>query len=264
MNSVVKMFREARALRVIIALVIREMNTRYGRTWGGYLWAVLEPIGMITMLSLAFSQFIHTPPLGHSFVVFYATGYIPFHFYAEISNNTSSAVTYNRSLMHFPMVTPLDAVFARFILSMLTLMVASGIILGGIAIISGLPGAIDLTAVMRGILCCAALGLGIGVLNCIMFEFFPVWQRLWAIINRPMFLISGIFFTYEDMPTAIQKLLWFNPLVHAVGETRSGFFAIYEAQYVSFTYVLSIAATTFLLGAFLLIRNRSIMVDVRA
>lgn len=258
------MFHEIRAVRVISALVIREMATRYGRTWGGYLWAVLEPIGMITMLSLAFSQFIHAPPIGHSFVMFYATGYIPFHFYTEIANNTSSAVTYNRSLMHFPMVTPLDAVFARFILSVLTLIVASGIIMIGISFVADLPGRIDLAAILRGIGYCCALGLGMGVLNCILFEFLPVWQRVWIIINRPLFLISGIFFTYEDMPSAIQQLLWWNPLVHAIGETRSGFFATYEAEYVSPTFIMIVAGTSFLLGAFLLIRNRSIMVDARA
>lgn len=264
MISVVKTFREARALRVIIALVIREMNTRYGRTWGGYLWAVLEPIGMITMLSLAFSQFIHTPPLGHSFVLFYATGYVPFHFYSEVSNNTSSAVAYNRTLMHFPMVTPLDAVLARFVLSILTLIVASSIIFAGISMVADIGGSLDLTRILIGFLACASLGLGVGVLNCVLFEFMPVWQRIWLIINRPMFLISGIFFTYEDMPSAIQTLLWWNPLVHAVGETRSGFYGTYNADYVSYIYIFVIAASTFLLGAFLLIRNRSLMVDARA
>jgi len=125
------------------------------------------------------------------------------------------------------------------------------------------PGSLDLSAIMRGILCCAAIGLGIGVFNCIVFEFLPVWQRVWGIISRPMFLISGIFFTYEDMPSAIQDLLWWNPLVHAIAEARSGFFATYDASFVSFTYVLIFSGSTFLLGAFLLIRNRSIMLDAR-
>lgn len=260
----VKMLRDARATRVIFALIVREMNTRYGRTWGGYIWAVLEPIGMIALLSLAFSQFVHAPPLGSSFVFFYATGYVPFHFYSEISSNTSSSVTYNRTLMHFPMVTPLDAVFARFILSILTLIVASTIILLGIFVFFDSPGALDLAAIMRGILGCAAIGIGLGVFNCIIFEFLPVWQRIWGIINRPMFLISGIFFTYEDMPAAIQDLLWWNPLVHAIAEARSGFFPTYDAHFVSFTYILLFSGSTFLFGAFLLVRNRSLMLDAKA
>ena len=98
------------AVRVLFAMVMREMNTRYGRTWGGYIWAVLDPIGVIALLTLAFSQFIHVPPIGTSFALFYATGYIPFYFYAEISGNTSMAVAFNRQLMHFPAVSPLDAV----------------------------------------------------------------------------------------------------------------------------------------------------------
>ena len=37
------------SLRAVAALVLREMSTRYGRTPGGYLWAILEPLGMIIM-----------------------------------------------------------------------------------------------------------------------------------------------------------------------------------------------------------------------
>ncbi len=59
-------------LRVIFALMVREMATRYGRSWGGYFWALAEPVGTIAILSLAFSQFIRTPALGDSFMLFYA------------------------------------------------------------------------------------------------------------------------------------------------------------------------------------------------
>ena len=42
-------------LRVVAALLRREMSTRYGRSSVGYLWAVAEPCGMIFALSLAFA-----------------------------------------------------------------------------------------------------------------------------------------------------------------------------------------------------------------
>ena len=57
--------------RVLIALFIREMITRYGRSIGGYAWAILEPVGWILMLSAIFSSFIRTPPLGQNFPLFF-------------------------------------------------------------------------------------------------------------------------------------------------------------------------------------------------
>ena len=50
------------SMRTISALVLREMSTRYGRTPGGYIWSLLEPIAAILFLSLGFSLVIRTPP----------------------------------------------------------------------------------------------------------------------------------------------------------------------------------------------------------
>lgn len=52
------------ALRVIAALMLREMSTRYGRTPGGYVWAVAEPLGLIIVLGLAFELIAQAPSLG--------------------------------------------------------------------------------------------------------------------------------------------------------------------------------------------------------
>ncbi len=249
------------ALRVIGALMIREMITRYGRSAGGYIWALLEPIGMIAILSLAFSPFIRVPPIGESFIFFYATGYVPFHMYSEIAGNTSNAVHLNRSLMQFPMVTPLDAILARFFLSVLTLIVVTLIVFTGIAIIVEEPVRAHLGPLLSGLVCAALLGLGVGTLNAVLFPFFPVWRNLWLILNRPLFIISAVFFTFESMPGHLQDLLWWNPLVHVVGQVRAAFYPVYEGVYVSLGYVLAIAFGTFILGAALLARHKTFVIE---
>ena len=53
-------------LRVIFAMVVREMGTRFGRSAGGYLWALGEPLGGIMMLAIAFSLALRSPPIGTS------------------------------------------------------------------------------------------------------------------------------------------------------------------------------------------------------
>jgi len=68
-------------LRVQRALILREIATRYGRTPGGFLWAVAEPVSAVLVLTAALSMVVHAPSLGTSFVVFYASGYLPFLFY---------------------------------------------------------------------------------------------------------------------------------------------------------------------------------------
>jgi capsular polysaccharide transport system permease protein len=81
------------------------------------------------------------------------------------------------------------------------------------------------------------------------------------VLTRPLFIVSGIFFTFESAPTEFQSVLWFNPLVHVIGVMRSAFYSEYHPQFVSFPYVIGIALTSFLIGAYLLRRHSSFLIE---
>ena len=89
--------------------------------------------------------------------------------------------------------------------------------------------------VVRAFAMAALLGLGVGTLNCVLFGFFPTWKNIWGVLTRPLFLISGIFFTFNSAPPALQEVLWYNPISQIIGEMRAGFYGAYRADYVSDT-----------------------------
>lgn len=249
--------------RVIGALIIREMITRYGRSWGGYLWAILEPVGIIVILSLAFSQVVTAPAIGTSFVFFYATGYIPFHFFHETATNTGGSVQVNRPLLHLPMVTALDVVLARFLLSLITLIAVSGIIFTGMMITIDEAVRLSFDHLFASVVAGSLFGLGVGAINASLFEFIPAWRQLWGIISRPLFIISGVFFTFEELPEAIREILWWNPLIHVVGEARRGFYPTYDGAYVEILYPILMGSVMTTIGAAVLIRHRSRLTEVQ-
>ena len=107
---------------MLFALVVREMNTKFGRSYGGYIWAIAEPLGGVMLLNLAFSLTVRRPPLGTNFPLFYATGIVPFFLFTGVSGAVASAIATNRGLLHYPVVSPLDAVFGKFILNFLTML----------------------------------------------------------------------------------------------------------------------------------------------
>ena len=70
-----------------------------------------------------------------------------------------------------------------------------------------------------------------------------------------------MFYLYEDMPQLAREVLWYNPLLHMLGESRSGFYPMYMADYVSNLYVLSVALVTLVMGLVLLGRyHREILI----
>jgi capsular polysaccharide transport system permease protein len=248
-------------VRVIFALVVREMSTKFGRSWGGYFWAVAEPIGGILLLTVAFSFAFHKPPLGTNFALFYATGVIPFYLFSGVTSSVGQAIATNRGLLTYPVVRPLDAVLAKFITDFMTMFIIGVVFYTGIILYFGLAVTLDLVAIFNGFLLMGLLGLGLGTLNCVLYGFWPTWRHIWNVLTKPLFIISGMFYTFETLPPQAQAILWYNPIIHVIGLIRSGFYPGYDAAYVAPLYVLGIALSFFLIGAYLLRRHRITLLE---
>lgn len=236
------------SLRTISALVLREMATTYGRSPGGYLWAVLEPAAGISLLTLIFSVGFRDPALGINFPIFYATGMVPFLMFVDISGKIALALLFSRPLLVYPAVTYVDALLARFLTNALTQLLVAYIILAGIMMTMETRVIPDYRIIAQAFGLTALLALGIGTLNAFLFTMLPIWQRTWSILMRPMFLLSCIFFLFEAIPQPYRDWLWWNPLVHLIGLMRRGFYPSYDAPYVSVEYVAGIALGCMVIG----------------
>lgn len=225
------------ALRSIGALMLREMSTRYGRSPGGYIWALLQPLGIIVLLAFAFSLLQRAPALGTSFILFKATGMLILQIFLNLGNSVGQSLSYSKALLFYPRVSWVDAVIARFLLNTLVAVCVMVIILGGIMLFEGIRTVLDWYKIVLSTVMVSLFGFGIGCINCYLFMRFPVWLNLWGIITAPLFLISGVIFLYEDLPPIAKDILWYNPLVHLTGLMRDGFYPIYTPTYISLAYV---------------------------
>lgn len=247
-------------LRTVAALMLREMSTTYGRTIGGYIWAIVEPLGAIFLLALGFSLLIRNPPLGSNFILFYASGYLVFHIYQMIALPVARSINFSRPLLFYPAVTWLDAVAARTILNALTAIMVSYITLVIVFLLLETRTVIDAPPMIGATLLSLFLGFGVGVTNCALMGLFPTWEVIWSIITRPLFLASGVLFTYESLPQGAQDILWYNPILHLVGLFREGIYPMYRADYVSIPFVAGTATALSAIGLALLHRhNREIL-----
>jgi capsular polysaccharide transport system permease protein len=244
--------RDFKSTRTVIALMFREMATTYGRSPGGYIWAVLEPVGGLLVMTIAFSFFLRAPGLGNNFPLFYASGYLPFIMYSELSGKISQSILFSRPLLFYPAVTYLDAIIARFLLNGLTQLMVFYILVVAIIMAFDVNVIISYGPILNGLSMTLALGFGVGLLNCFLFSKFPIWQRLWGIIMRPLMIVSCIFFLPESLQQPYRDWLWYNPLIHPISELRSGLYTTYDATWVSEIYVYGLSMIFGLLGLILL------------
>lgn len=244
------------SLRSIAALILREMSTTNGRSPGGYLWAILEPAAGVALLTGIFSMALMKPAIGSNFALFYASGLVPLTIFTSVVNRVGQSLTYSRQLLVYPSVTYIDAILARFLLNMLTQLLVASVIFCGILLAFDTKTILNIPAIAAAFALAGALALGIGTLNCFLTTKFPIWQQLWSILTRPLFIISCVFMLYDQVPGWARDWLWYNPIVHTVGMMRHGFYSTYHATYVSPAYVIAVSLITGTLGLLLLYRHR--------
>jgi capsular polysaccharide transport system permease protein len=247
--------------RIIAALVIRETSARFGASAGGYLWAFAEPLGGILLLSLAFGFIVRDPPLGDSFLFFYATGLLPFLMFNAVAGGAMNALVHNRGLLAYPVLTALDTILARAALDALTYTVLTVCILAALISALGLHIAFDPAAFAVSLALASALGIGIGTINALLLGLFPAWRQIWSVLNRPLFILSGVFFTLDSLPDDLAPYVRLNPLAQIVAAMRAAFFGPEQADPVALLCVAALSLALFAAGGALIQRNQSRLIQ---
>ena len=242
------------SLRAISALVLREMANSYGRSPGGYFWAIAEPVGGIILLTAVFSMGFRTPPMGTNFAIFYATGVIPFSCFLSLSMRLGQSIKSSRALLDYPAVTFMDSLLARIFFNVVTQLLVAYIVFTVIMMTQETRTDPQILGIALAFLMVFVVAIGVGTVNCFLFTAFPWWQQVWSIVTRPLFLLSCVFFIFDNIPDSAKPYLWWNPLVHVVGQMRRSFYPSYQGDYVSYVYVFSLGLLLTAIGLILLQR----------
>ncbi|WP_371816276.1 ABC transporter permease [Neorhizobium sp. AL 9.2.2] len=235
------------------------MSTRFGRKPGGYVWAILDPLAHIAFLSIIFMGIARHPPLGSSFIMFFATGYIGFQFYQAVASYVNTAVKSNRSLLSYPNVAPIDTIFARYILQFATTAVVSITLLSPIVATLKHPIEVNWIPLFEGAVSGSMLALGIAFANNVLFQQFPLYEKLFEIINRPLFMLSGVFYLPDMLPHPMREIILLNPVSHVIMSFRKGFYSEYRAPGYDPGYLFLVASIALFAGLCIFTSSRRVL-----
>lgn len=229
-------------LQVVHALVLRETRTRFGAHQLGYLWAVLEPLIWVGTFWGLYEVAHHDVPRGMDSLTFLATGILTYELFAKNVSRIGESINGNKALLFYPQVQPIDLVWARAALETATLSAVFALVMGAGAFFRAqMPRVDDVLLVMAGLAIAASLGTSVGLLLCMLGVLSNVVERLRGPLMRPLFWISGLFFTVEEVPEGAQRALLLNPVLHAVELVREGWFSSYESPGANVSYPLCFA-----------------------
>jgi capsular polysaccharide transport system permease protein len=228
---------------VIFALFVREIRTGFNDKLG-LGWAIISPIIFIFMLSyfrgLLSGPEVHTLPT----FTFMAIGILFIQSFLKTMGGSAGAIRKNKALFAFRQVQPISAVLAGALFELLSKV----FVVIGIIIIMYFMGMDLHVANPLLLLACffllwifaVSLGLLFGIAELFVTEVGKVRQ----LVERPMFFVSGTFFSLQDIPREYWHFLDWNPVLHAIELTRFAVRATYGSDGVSLSY-LSIIVLVF-------------------
>lgn len=212
-------------IRVFKALILRETKTLYGHSKLGYLWAIIEPSLMIATFWVIFIVMgrDRTLPFGIGLPVFLLSGITPWLLFSSTIGKMLPAIRGNIALLSFPQVTPLDLMLARAVLDGITTLSVCSLLLGIVAMAGQFYGIYSLQNILGGLALAWLLGVGVGICGTAASVIRPSVTNVISTCLRLLFFVSGIFFSIDMLPFEIRKFMLFNPMLHVVEFTRSGF-----------------------------------------
>jgi len=235
--------------RVIHALILREMKTRFGRAQLGYIWALIEPTLYVLIFLALYELRGKTAVSGMPIALFLLTGAIPFIMFRDTMTRSMTAIQSNRPLLTFPQVTPIDLIIGRALLEIATTTVAFVLLIVAFAAIAGPVKIADPLGVFAWLAVLGLLGFGAGAAFGALAPLFPSVQQLVpSILIRPLFWVSGLFFTAETIPDEIRGYALLNPLLNLTELVRAAFFPGFESPYPDVTYVVLFTLVVVFLG----------------
>ena len=252
--------------RVIHALVLREVNVKFARHRLGYLWAFVEPVAFIAAFALILSVGGRSLPAGMPAVPFLVTGIIPFFLFRDVATATLRGVSANKALLVYPQVTAFDVMIARLLLEIATaivVFVALLVVMSGIGIEVRIERPVE---AFGWLIVMGFAGFGFGAACGALEPLFPAVERIVpAVVLRPLFWISGVFFTSGMLPPDLRDLALWNPLLHIIELLRSAFFREFENQHAAYPYALfSVLIAVFLAALLHRALRRQILIAMHA
>lgn len=234
--------------RVIFALLIREILTRFGRHNIGFLWLFVEPmlftLGVTALWTATKAMHGSNLPI----VAFAITGYSSVLLWRNMPARCIGSVMPNLSLLYHRQVKVIDIFISRLLLE------CGGASISFITLtlffwsIDWIELPEDVAQVMGGWFMLAWFGSALAIFLGALSEEHELVDKLWHPTAYLLFPLSGAAFLVSSLPVAGQKIILYLPMVHAVEYLREGFFgskvhAIYDMQYMAlFNLVLTLLA----------------------
>jgi len=198
---------------LIYQLVRRDIVARYKRSILGIAWTMLQPLGMMIILTIVFSQLFGRVD---GYAAYLLSGLIAWTFFAQTTTATIFQSVWGEALTH-RIYVPRTAFSVASIGTGVVNLLLSLVPLLLILLILRRPLTWAALFLPIAILSLTAFALGVGLLLSSLAVRFPDIAEMYQIILQAWMYLTPILYPSDILPSAYRKLLlYFNPMYYQV------------------------------------------------
>jgi len=223
--------------RVIWALVLREILTRFGRHNIGFLWLFAEPmlftLGVTAIWTATKSVHGSNLPI----VAFAVTGYSSVLLWRNMPARSINAITPNLSLLYHRNVRPIDIYLSRLVLEAAGATMSFVFLTLFFNFIGWMELPEDVLTIATGWFMLAWFGTALAIFLGALSESHETVEKLWHPASYLLFPLSGAAFLVDALPQTGQKFILLLPMVHGVEYLREGYFGSQMTAHYDLAYM---------------------------
>ncbi|AOJ08979.1 ABC transporter permease [Burkholderia mayonis] len=224
--------------RVVSALLMREILTRFGRHNIGFLWIFFEPmmftLGVLALWTMTKATHGSTLPI----TAFAVTGYSPVLLWRNCANRCALAILPNQALLYHRNVRVIDFFFARLLLEISGATMSFTFLTIFFIVAGMMHPPEDMLMIFGAWLHLAAFGSGLALIIGALSERSEAVERIWHTVAYLLFPLSGSIFMVSWLPEKFQKIVLLLPMVHGTEMLRGGYFGSLVTPHYSVPYMV--------------------------
>jgi capsular polysaccharide transport system permease protein len=258
MHAIIQDFRLQ--FRVITALFLRELHTRFGRANLGYLWMVGEPMMFCVGVTIMWSAIRPASEHGVPVTAFVITGYVPLTMWRHCVGRSVKAFESNGSLLFHRQVTPLDIIAARLILEIYGACITFVLLSAAAMLLGYMEPPANLGLVYLGLMYEILFCIGTALIFASLSEQTEAIEKTISVISYLSLPFSGAFTMVDWVPIKFQSILLYSPQVHGFEMIRKGWFGSAVTAHYDIFYTTWLSFVLVIIGLALTLRVKRYIV----
>ncbi len=201
--------------------VLRDLRTKYKRSFLGYLWTMLHPLGMMAVLAIVFSQVMRIPV--EHYAIFLFAGLLPWNYFNSTVMMSLNNIRANARLFG-QVAVPKYIFIISLVFSNLVNFYLSVIPLIGIMLVLGHPITIAAAALPVVLLPLICVTVGISLMLAALNVFFDDTIHLAEVGLQALYFLCPVLYKRDILPPRLVKILEINPLFCQIESLRGLFY----------------------------------------